>query len=89
MYKIVIPANVRKQMRGFKETDRAHLNPHLERLPEQLDHLRIDPRSGFQVRRDFAEAWFIEVGDYRLYYAIDDLSREIRCFYFNRYILGW
>ncbi len=89
MYKIIVPRHVRKQIRECRETDEGHLKPHLERLPEQLDRLSTEPKSGFPVRRDFTDAWFIEVGDYRLYYVVDELSGEIRFFWFDRYYLGW
>ncbi len=88
-YKVKIPLRVQREIDEALKIDGSHLRPHLSSLKKDLKKLREDPRSGYEIRRDFANGWFIEVGDYRLYYRIDDVQEEVRCFLFDRYFLGW
>ncbi len=89
MYKVVIPQYVQEQLDEYLKIDGPHLRPHLSDLQNQLNGLRADPWSGSEVRKDFSNCWYIEVGDYRMYYLIDDNSQEVRFFHMERYYLGW
>ncbi len=80
-YRVKIPSHVREQI------DEAGVK--LSSLEEPLNELSEDPRSGYEIRKDFAGGWFIEVGDYRLYYAIDEAKQEVRCFYFDQFYYHW
>ncbi len=89
MYKIVIPSHVNEELDAFLKIDGPHLTPNLPGLQIQLDRLSADPRSGYQVRRDLSDCWYIEVGDYRMFYIIDEDTEEVRFFHMQRYVLGW
>lgn len=80
-YKVRIALHVLEQMAGagFDQSS----------LAEQLKEIREDPRSGYEIRKDFANGWFIEVGDYRLYYSIDEVNQEVHCFQFDQFYYHW
>ena len=89
-YKVNVPPHVEQEIRdALAALDGGDLRPHLAFLPRQLEDLGQDPRSGYEIRKDFVNGWFIEVGDYRLYYRIDEARKEVRCFLFERFYYGW
>jgi len=81
----VIPASVRKELEKCLESDA----PHFRTLENKIERVRNDPFSGGRVREDLPECYFIELGDFRMYYYVDDVTKEVRFFLVKRFMMGW
>jgi len=80
-----IPANVRNELKACRESDA----PHFRDLEAKLDATRIDPFAGDPVRDDLQGCFYVELGDFRLYYFVDESKVEVRFFLCKRYAHGW
>ncbi len=80
-----IPASVRNELKTCRESDASHFRD----LERKLDAVRNDPHTGDIVREDLQGCYFLELGDFRLYYYVDEPKKEVRFFLCKLYFLGW
>jgi mRNA-degrading endonuclease RelE of RelBE toxin-antitoxin system len=84
-YELNIPSDVKLQ---FKEYVRGQ-DALRKQLRTILRDLRSNPHHSNVARSDLLDVFFVELGDYRLYFVIDDDKEEIRLFHFRRYWYHW
>ncbi len=63
--------------------------PHFRKLQERLEAVRENPKSGEPLRLDLSDCYAIDLGDFRLYYYIEDGLREVRFILLKRVLQGW
>jgi mRNA-degrading endonuclease RelE of RelBE toxin-antitoxin system len=58
---------------------------HLKNLEKTFAELQVNPHIGTQFRDDLANAYHIDMGEYRLYYYVDEPTQETRFFRMEKY----